>query len=164
MKNAEDFLQSIPPFAKKMLSEDLQKQVAEHDWSQAPYAKSQSHPETLIYQTVRGEKVRSKSECMIADMLLSYGISYRYEWTQNFCGMHISPDFTIIHPITKDLIIWEHFGLLDDENYSIIAEKKITVFAKSGYIPGRNLIISAETAENPLDSLTIDKIIHQYLL
>ncbi len=59
-----------------------------------------------IYTTERGEKVRSKSEVIIANLLNKFNIPYRYE--EPFKG--IEPDFTIKNKDKSIIIYWEHSG------------------------------------------------------
>lgn len=70
-----------------------------------------------IYTTEKGDKVRSKSEVIIANTLYNKNIPYEYEKiliTPN--GKKMSPDFTIqIHGKNYYL---EHIGMLNNERYS----------------------------------------------
>lgn len=77
---------------------------------------------------------------------------YRYEYPVSVKGWGaLYPDFTCLRPGTRDEIIWEHFGLMSDPDYAEVAIQKITRYAASGYILGKNLIASFETAETPLN-------------
>lgn len=65
---------------------------------------------------------------------------FRYE-----CALHLGfetiyPDFTILHPLSKKIIYWEHFGLMDNENYIKNVCFKIQQYAQNGIIPSVNLI------------------------
>ena len=53
-------------------------------------------------------------------------------------------------------IIYEHFGLMDDENYVNKAISKIQLYASAGYILGDNLFITMETSVNPFDIRILD--------
>jgi hypothetical protein len=33
-------------------------------------------------------------------------------------NVSIYPDFTIRHPVTGEVYYWEHFGMMDNENYA----------------------------------------------
>ena len=57
--------------------------------------------------------VRSKSEAFIASSLSDKGIPFRYECAAKIAGTVIYPDFTIRHPLSGKLCLWEHFGLID---------------------------------------------------
>lgn len=49
-------------------------------WLSAPYVKKAFAPDEPVLQTARGERMRSKSELLIADVLASLQIPYRYEY------------------------------------------------------------------------------------
>ena len=54
-------------------------QIAE-EWQSKTFKTNSYKTENKIYDTRRGEKVRSKSEAIIADMLFEMGIPYHYEY------------------------------------------------------------------------------------
>ena len=120
------------------------------------------------YATARGEMVRSKSEVIIADTLLRMGIPYRYEFPLKLktphekCAMFF-PDFTCLNLRTREEILWEHFGMMDDPDYVHNAMSKLDVYEKNGIFPGKRLIISRETAEKPLNVKTIQNLAEEYL-
>jgi len=95
--------------------------------------------------------VRSKSEVIIADALYDAGIPYRYEWERVFGGVRYVPDFTLLRPYDRREIIWEHFGMMDDEDYRRSTHIKLGVYMRHGYTPGDNFIATYESLENPLD-------------
>ena len=112
--------------------------------------------------TDRGERVRSKSEKIIADKLYREGMAYRYE-----CPLDIPyvgtfyPDFTILDEENRRNIIYEHFGLMDNEDYVNNAIAKLQQYSRQGYVLGDNLFVSMETSARPLDSRMVDRIIKQ---
>ena len=109
-------------------------------------------PEAKIYDTRRGEKVRSKSEAILADMFYDLGIPYRYEeMVQLRSGKKAYPDFTLLNTKTREEVYFEHFGLLDDEEYRGEALRKLEEYRRSGIFSGRNLMFSYETEGIPLD-------------
>ena len=112
--------------------------------------------------TDRGERVRSKSEKIIADKLYRENISYRYEYPIEipYVGT-IYPDFTILDEVNRRNIIFEHFGLMNDESYANNAIFKLQTYAREGYTLGDNLFVTMETSERPLDSRMVDGIIKQ---
>ena len=86
-------------------------------WANEKYEKSTEHPEHLKFPTVRGELVRSKSEALISYVLVQNHIPYRYECALPLDGETFHPDFTILRPFDRKIILWEHLGLLDDIKY-----------------------------------------------
>jgi len=120
------------------------------------------HPEQLIYLTNSGIRVRSKSERTIADILSQNGIPYSYEAKYAFGGEIKSPDFTINRPYDGKLFLWEHFGLIEQEEYSLNANKKLTLYNRHGFYPFKNLICTyEEDLQNPV---RIQAIIEVFLL
>ena len=99
---------------------------------------------------------------MIAMALSEREIPFRYENLIMIGEARIAPDFTIMHPRTGKLIYWEHFGLIDDENYFSDFAAKIRIYAQANIILGDNLIASFETKDTPLSYTTINNIINQY--
>ena len=81
-------------------------EIALSEWEASEYNKSTDHPEHLIIPAPKGEMVRSKSEAMIAQVLFSHHIPYRYEEVHNIAGTNIATDFTILHPRTKEIKLW----------------------------------------------------------
>lgn len=73
------------------------------------------------FYTEKGERVRSKSELLIAEHLNRYGIPYRYEKPlelKDRCRIVICrPDFTTMNKRTSRLFIYEHLGRMDDTDY-----------------------------------------------
>ena len=66
----------------------------------------------------RGERVRSKSEKIIADKLYRNGIPYKYEKPLVLKGLgKIHPDFEILNKRTRKEYFLEHLGKMDDIGY-----------------------------------------------
>lgn len=119
------------------------------------------------YKTLRGEFVRSKSEVIIADRLYTRGIPYRYEicFPMEFEDIsYVYPDFEILNVRTRQEFLWEHLGMLGDEGYSETQLKKISGYARSGFIPGKNLLLSFESRNRPLDTFYVDALIDSFLV
>lgn len=112
--------------------------------------------------TARGERVRSKSEVIIADTLFRYNIPYRYEFPitlkrsnsddirRDFgSSITLYPDFLCLNTRTRTEFYWEHFGLMDSTEYSNNAAGKLRLYTENGILAGRNLIITMETQTEP---------------
>ncbi len=117
------------------------------------------HPESLTVQAPKGQLVRSKSEAIIAYALFQNDLEYYYESPLNIGITTIHPDFTIIHPQTKDRFIWEHFGLADESSYQANMFTKIHTYISEGYVPGKNLILTFETKDSPISIEYIQNLI-----
>lgn len=127
-------------------------------------------------KTARGERVRSKSEVIIANALDHFNVPYRYEFphklkiTQqsikgkyNSKRINIFPDFTCLNKKTRKEIIWEHFGLIDDSSYAQTMALKLEEYQQNGFFLGDNFIMTTETNEHPLSYETVEKLIRRYL-
>ena len=132
-------------------------------WAKSDYPKNTNHPESLIHPTIGGLMVRSKSESMIAIALSEHEIPFRYENLITIDETIFAPDFTIMHPSTGQILYWEHFGLMDNEQYLNDFSHKIMCYAQNQIYLGDNLIATFETTEKPLDYLTINNKIKQFL-
>jgi hypothetical protein len=116
-------------------------------------------PEGCIHRTDRGEWVRSKSEVVIANLLHQLGLDYRYEHPlEGTIAPGIRrPDFVFFDPDGKPLL-WEHLGMLDDDNYREKWKKKRTWYEQNDFTQGINLFITRDEADGSLDSQKIRKI------
>jgi len=121
-------------------------------------------PEEGLYKTNRGEMVRSKSEKIIADALNKYSVPYRYEPMLELGYNTVYPDFVALNTRTKKTIYWEHLGILSDLEYATKNFKKIQAYEKYGYLQGRDLIITMEFKETPIDIKLIEEKIREFLL
>ena len=118
--------------------------------------------------TAKEERVRSKSEVIIADTLARNGIPYRYEFSVNLKKsggrpLMLYPDFMCLNVRTREEFFWEHFGMMDDPDYVKNCIRKLGLYAENDIFPGRGLIISMETASEPLNTKEIERIIKNYL-
>lgn len=132
-------------------------------WSQ-DYERNTKYPEGLIHKCVSGNFVRSKSEVLIDMALFQHNISYRYECALDLGGITLWPDFTIMHPITGKVVYWEHFGMADNADYIDNCTKKIKLYLENGIVPTRDLIMTFETRDKPLNMEMVEKMIEMHLL
>lgn len=130
--------------------------------------------------TTRGEHVRSKSECIIADTLARLEIPYRYEAPLKIAisdnpdskskrsslkhAVTFHPDFTCLNKRTRQEFIWEHFGMMDVANYAKNAVEKERIYANAGFIPGVNFIATTEVDDIPLNSKYVEQLAKKLLL
>jgi hypothetical protein len=118
--------------------------------------------------TKQGEEVRSKSELIIANMLFDAGIPYHYELILAFDAQPgfmdvVYPDFTAMNIRTGKVMYWEHFGMMDNQQYFNEYVRKMENYSAYGYLPGRDVILSFETAESGLRTKTVAKLIEKFL-
>lgn len=123
--------------------------------------------DTTAYYTEKGERVRSKSEKIIADTLYRRGILYHYElpWELKYRNRTVVayPDFTVLNKRTGKKYILEHLGMMDKISYSENAMQKIDMYEKNGILLGDGLIITHETSGNPLDINVLGRYIERFL-
>jgi len=123
---------------------------------------AQTDPE--IY-TVKGERVRSKSEKIIADLLERERIPYRYEYPICLTGdFYIYPDFLLLNKRTREEFFLEHFGMMDNPDYAEGMIRKLEEYEKCGIYPGKKLLMTFETKNRPLNTAVLDMIIQEFLL
>lgn len=163
LKNeAENFLKPDSPYYELLGNEKLLFDV--HQWQNVDYERNAYHPEQLIFTTQSGIRVRSKSEVLIESALSMNHIPYHYEEVLHIGDRIYIPDFTILHPRTQEIYYWEHFGIMDDPEYSKSAFSKMKDYNENGITPSINLIITCETHNNPLTTDKINKTIEEYFL
>ena len=149
----EDIYNNLIPERKKLVIPYIStNDLIAKDWQLKIFKPNPYKPENKIFDTRRGEKVRSKSEAIIADTLHEFGIPYRYEYPVKMVNGEIRyPDFMLLNLKTKQEIYLEHFGRMGDESYRKDAIEKMDLYRASGIYPGKNLIFTYETEEKPLD-------------
>lgn len=135
------------------------------DYSYSPKPFEEGEPEMY---SERGERVRSKSEKIIADFYLKHGIPYRYECPlkllegSRFLTFH--PDFTVLNKRTRQIFYHEHLGMMDKDDYVARVMWRLDIYEKNGIFPGRQLLLSRETARRPLDMTLIEKMTEIFLI
>ncbi|MCR5416925.1 MAG: hypothetical protein K6E79_09020 [Pseudobutyrivibrio sp.] len=152
--------------AKKALIKPLIKTDAYfiEKWKEQYAGGRNPFPEEGIYQTNHGEMVRSKSEKIIADALEKYNVTYQYEPMLELGYNTIYPDFVALNIRTRKTIYWEHLGLVSDIEYAAKNFKKLQAYEKSGYVLGRDLIITMESEDAPIDVKLVEEKIREFLL
>ncbi len=139
------------------------KEYAE-EWLQVEYAENLFYESGVVHTTERGEKVRSKSEKILADKLYSMGIPYRYECPLYLEGYGtVYPDFTLLDMSDRQEIYLEHFGMMDDPEYSQKTVMKLQAYARSGIYPGQRLLMTFETLQTPLDMKIVEEMLRERL-
>ena len=116
--------------------------------------------------TNSGLRVRSKSEVNIANSLDRRKLPYLYKFPVYLEGFGwVYPDFVILLIESRTIVIWEHHGLLDDQDYRENKFlRKNNAYIANGYFPGKNLIQTFESKKTPLSIPTIEAMIDVYLV
>ena len=137
-------------------------------WQAKPYTGGVFGEDDPVYYTKRGDRVRSKSEQIIADRLYDAGVPYKYEYPFTYDSFEgkkkIFTDFTVLNKRTRSVYRWEHFGRMDDPKYRKTFFWKQSVYSRYNCIPGIGIIFTFEDNENPLDMRYVDKLIEKYFL
>lgn len=161
-------------------------------WLSQKYKRKPFQPDSPELYTARGERVRSKSEVIIADTLNRLGVPYHYEFpltlkiggrapvsrdlsnssratksreltTSSTTTLTVHPDFLCLNLRTRQEFIWEHFGLMDDPDYAAKAVQKLQTYNQNDIHPGQSLVISTETTDFPLNTKHIENLINTFL-
>ena len=137
-------------------------------WEQDEYQPGYFSDEAPFIRSNRGERVRSKSEKIIADKYYKLGIPYKYEKplvvSKQTKRITIRPDFTTLNKRTRIQRYHEHLGRMDDPQYVQKALEKIRLYEENGIFIGEQLILTFESYEKPLDHRELELLIEKYLL
>ena len=127
---------------------------AEDDWTE--------------YFTNKGERVRSKSEKIIADELGRHSIPYKYEKPLPLLIdgkiKEFYPDFTIISRSTGKIKYLEHLGMMDNSQYFSNVLSKLDAYEKNGLLIGRDIFLFHESSYRPLNTRVISDYIVEFFL
>lgn len=117
----------------------------------------------------RIELVTSKSEVIIANLLLAAKIPYEYERVLDCPDFPVKPDFTILNHKAEPILYWEHLGMLGKEDYDRKWERKRQGYEKNGYkiitreelkdVKVKKCILITKERKGAIDSTEIQKVI-----
>lgn len=160
-QNRDDIYKDFPPFLREsVITIGSATESWAQNWEDCGHFQERKN-EIYPIKTLRGDFVRSKSEALIADKLHLAGLHYRYEDEIRIGNNSYRPDFQIVHPITGEIIVWEHFGMMDNADYMTRAFGKIDAYAEIGYNVGNNFIVTLEGGHAPLNMNTVISNIEQ---
>ncbi|MCR5684059.1 MAG: hypothetical protein K6G81_01370 [Lachnospiraceae bacterium] len=132
-------------------------------WEEETYKGKEFQDGTIVILSERGERVRSKSEKILADHFYRNKIPYKYEKPLLLKGYGtVYPDFTLFSPRLRKEIYWEHEGRMDDPVYARSAVKKIYGYEQNGIFEGERLILTYETEETVINTRDIERKLQQY--
>ena len=135
------------------------------EWAAEVYQGLEFKEDVPLILTERGERVRSKSEKIMADYFYRNGIFYKYERPLLLKGFGIVyPDFTFLSPKSGEEIYWEHNGRMDDPAYARKAVNKILLYENNQIYVGEKLILTYETEQTVLNTRTIESMVERYLV
>lgn len=156
---------------RKCLVEPLVRSVEEiiDEFENIQYkGKEFSEDDETAYLTMKGERVRSKSEKIIADELFRYRVPYKYEMPvelkEGNKKVIFYSDFTALNRRTGKKWIIEHFGLLDRMSYFESTMRKLDIYERNEILLGESLILLHETSNYPLNTRVLRSYIETYLI
>lgn len=135
------------------------------EWKSIPYVGKAFDPKATEIYTKKGERVRSKSEKILADTFFELGLEYKYECPIVLKGFGVVyPDFTFLRKRDGREVYWEHEGRMDEQEYSEKAIRKLNTYALNNILPSDNLILTFETSKTVLNDKVVKIMIAEYLL
>ena len=177
-KTIDRFLKDFDPDAAKQVYEKLNSTrkllvtpefISDEEyvkrWMSVPYTRPPFKENTPEYYTAKGERVRSKSEILIADALFRHNIPYRCEFPVYSGGViYAAPDFNCMNVRLRKEYYWEHLGKMGDEEYMDNNKDKLDKYALEPDFDETKLIITMETGNKPLNTKVVEEKIRKYLL
>lgn len=115
----------------------------QYKWASKPQSQNRKYTEALKYKTRNGVLVRSKSEQIIGNILEEFCISYRYEPEMIIDNRVFHPDFVIMMPDGR-LIILEHLGRMDLDSYVKSNIERLRAYNCEDMLIGRDVFLSFE--------------------
>ena len=130
--------------------------------------------ENHIHRTKRPDKIElvtSKSEVIIANMLLDEDVPYEYERVLGDPNFPVKPDFTIFDRRGEPILYWEHLGMLGEREYDQKWERKRQGYENNGYkiiskeelkdVENRKSVLITKERKGAIDSIEIQKTINE---
>ena len=134
-------------------------------WAHEDYARNtHNYGDTEIYDE-EGERMRSKSECLVSNIYINAGVPKRHDAVidlDDMCGGRKmkSPDF-LIRCLDGKYIIHEHAGLLTNENYFEDFVDKVRMYFYNGFILGDNLFYTFDDKDGGINTSLVKEIVEK---
>ena len=159
--NFEAVMAALPASYKAIAYEDFNNKRYEEikAWANADYpVNERTFPKSVI-RTQDGRRVRSKGECLLANILTEMGIPFRYDCIMTFMDKdgqtkELSPDI-LVQCFNSKLVIIEHAGLFSDRKYAMDFGDKCYWYLQEGYILGKNFFVTSDDKHGGTDSQAI---------
>lgn len=157
----EAVMDALPDSYRQVAFEDFANERYEElkRWANADYpVNTTPFPKREIYAH-DGRRVRSKGECIHANIFLDRGIPFRYDsliTLEDEYGnqREFSPDF-VIQCLNRRMVFIEHLGMLADKRYAYSFAEKCSWYAQAGFILGVNFFVTSDDADGGTDSRAI---------
>ena len=165
-KAAEQVYMKLNEQRKELVTpEYLDDEEFVRQWLNQPYTRLGFKEDDQEFYTAKGERVRSKSEILIADALLRNNVPYLCEYpVYNNGVIFAAPDFKCLNVRLRKVYYWEHLGKLGDPDYANRNVPKLEKYALAEDFDEERLIMTFETDKHPLNTKVIDAKIKKYLL
>lgn len=163
---AEQVYQKLSGQRKALVTpEYLSDEEFVQQWLSQPYTRLGFKEEDQEFYTAKGERVRSKSEILIADALLRNNVPYLCEVpVYNNGVIFAAPDFKCLNVRLRKVYYWEHLGKLGELDYANRNVKKLEKYTLADDFDEKSLILTFETENHPLNTKVIEEKIRRYLL
>lgn len=158
----ENVYDSLPESRKKHATPlHISNNEYAQSWLAAPFERKPFSKDAPGFYTIKGERVRSKSEVIIADRLYAKGIPYKYECPVLIGNEIIHPDFTILRLSDRQVLYHEHCGMMSRQEYADDVINRINQFAHDGIFLGDRLFMTMESSDHPFDISWLDAFIEK---
>ena len=150
----------------------LREEIEVDDWIKKQNEKKSRYkvfdPANLKVTAFDGTLMRSRAEAIHYEAFYIYNIPAVFELPYEIDGEVYRPDFTILDVFTMTPKMWEHLGNwfhsneYKRESYRRDSIHRIDEFAKIGFFPEFNLLLSFGTPENVFDIQTLHRKISMF--
>lgn len=148
---------------KKLISPvTFPEELIKEKWEQIKYTKKEFWNNSTEFITSKNERVRSKSELIIAESLIKNNILFHYEYPIKINNAVFYPDFCCYNINKRKTIFWEHFGMMDNLEYLNKAIEKIKFYQENNFQIGTDVVFTMESSSVPISSKQIEKVINLY--
>jgi len=156
------FLQEMP-FVYRDVNHDnlfLKGDIDPDTWKQEMF-KRNSIPFDTDHHTESGVPVRSKAEAMIGTQMENRKWAFICEPRMWFGRKMKTPDFAILHPVTRKIIYLEHFGKMGEYDYVVDTMDKLILYRQYGLHLGVNFFFTWESKQKPLTYSEINSVLDE---
>ena len=162
-RNTVEKVYDTLPAARKKYASPLILNDCEYaqQWLSQPFDPKPFSKNAPVFYTLKGERVRSKSEVIIADKFFAKGIPYKYECPILIGETIIHPDFTILRLSDRKILYHEHCGKMGVPGYVNDMLERVNNYGRAGVFVGDRLFFTFESADQPLDMSWLDEFIEK---
>ena len=107
--------------------------------------------------TALGELVRSRGECLIANLAYMFDMPFLYEYALKLRGKTYHPDFTF--KVNGKTVLLEFAGMSGKEDYDRDWLHKLYTYSRNGYKIGENLVCISCEHKQKINSQVIAQVL-----